>query len=266
MRLLKNFPQIKTHLLRFLPRFVILRFGLFEIKESLEFDRNRDIRDDIRKKYGFEGELLEIFASHNGHTVHKWHHYIPIYDTYFSRFRNNPVKFLEIGVSKGGSLEIWRKYFGPEAIIFGIDIDKSCSKFNGLAGEVRIGSQIDEVFLESVIFEMGGVDIVLDDGSHNMKDIVATISSIFPKLSLGGIYVIEDLHTSFWRRYDGGYHSKSNFFRFILEIVYDMHSTYHSCRSKHPSISNYCSSIHIHDSIAVFQKSEIFKPTHSRIP
>jgi hypothetical protein len=94
-----------------------------------------------------------------------------LYDRYFSPFRGRKTRFLEIGVNKGGSLQLWRKYFGDDAIIFGININPDCEKLNGLAGQVRIGSQIDRPFLESVIKEMGGVDIVLDDGSHHMQHI-----------------------------------------------------------------------------------------------
>lgn len=66
----------------------------------------------------------------------------------------NPLKLLEIGVSYGGSLRLWRKYFGPDAVIFGIDIDRKCSKFNGQDAQVRIGSQADRVFLEKTVAEM----------------------------------------------------------------------------------------------------------------
>ena len=76
---------------------------------------------------------------------------------------------------------MWRKYFGESAIIFGIDIDPSCAKFNGIAGQVRIGSQIDKIFLDSVISEMGGVDIILDDGSHHMNNIAPTFKHLFPQ-------------------------------------------------------------------------------------
>ena len=114
-----------------------------------------------------------IFWSHQGPIVHKWHHYLPIYERYFGLYRCKNPKFLEIGVSKGGSLAIWRTYFSPDATIFGIDIDPACMNSNGEHRQVRIGSQDDAKFLKSVVKEMGGVDIVLDDGSHFSKDIRA---------------------------------------------------------------------------------------------
>ena len=72
-------------------------------------------------------DLLQLYAENSDAQVHKWHHYIPLYDRYFSPYRNRPIRFLEIGVSRGGSLNLWRQYFGPAAVMFGIDINPDCS-------------------------------------------------------------------------------------------------------------------------------------------
>ena len=80
---------------------------------------------------------------------------------------------------------------------------------------------------------MGGVDIVLDDGSHQMKHVVKTLSFLFPKLNYDGIYMIEDLHSSYWSDYGGGYNSNKNFFKFTKELVDDIHHWYHSKKQKH---------------------------------
>lgn len=233
--------------------------------EDFAFDKSFDIKTDIQKKYHFNGDLLDIFIKNKGNAIHKWHHYIPIYDRYFSIFRGQKVRFLEIGVSEGGSLQMWRKYFGNQAIIYGIDIDPNCEKFNGIDGQVRIGSQDDANFLKTVINEMGGVDVILDDGSHHMKHILTTLKSLFPKLSNGGIYMIEDLHTAYWKDFGGGYQSKSSFFTFVSDLINDIHHWYHKNSLKHPSISSNCSGIHIHDSITVLEKSLIYEPAHSKI-
>jgi len=224
-----------------------------------------DVRRDVQEKYGHDSELLEIFTNNEGVVVHKWHHYIPLYDRYFSAFRGRQVRFLEIGVGEGGSLQMWRKYFGDDAIIFGIDIKPTCQKLNGLAGQVRIGSQADRGFLESVIQEMGGVDIVLDDGSHRTEHISTTLQSLFPHVRHGGLYMIEDLHTAYWTAWGGGYRAKGNFFGFVMDLVDDMHHWYHANALKHAAISNECSGIHIHDSLVVLEKNRVFEPAHSRI-
>lgn len=223
------------------------------------------VRKDIENKYKHKSDLLDIYTNNKGFMVHKWHHYIPIYDHYFSHFRGKKVKFLEIGVGKGGSLQMWRKYFGDDAIIYGIDINPECKKFNTEKQQVRIGSQIDETFLNSVIEEMGGVDVILDDGSHQMKHIPQTLELIFPKLSFNGIYMIEDLHTCYWKHYGGGFNSDDNFLNYTMDLVNDIHHWYHKEKVKHSIVSQYCSGIHIHDSIVVLEKSKNFEPTHSKI-
>jgi hypothetical protein len=228
-------------------------------------DATLDVKRDIQEKFGHDSELLEFFANNSGVIVHKWHHYIPLYDRYFSSFRGRKIRLLEIGVSKGGSLQMWRKYFGDDAIIFGIDINPRCEKLDGLDGQVRIGSQIDNAFLEDVVKEMGGVDIVLDDGSHHMEHIRYTVKYLFPHLNYGGLYMIEDLHTAYWKSFGGGYRSKRNFFRFVTDLVDDMHHWYHRKKLKQAGISNECSGIHIHDSMVVLEKNRVFKPVHSRI-
>ena len=229
-----------------------------------------DVAADISEKYGYDGPLLPIYAGHEGAVVHKWHHYIPLYDRYLSRFCGQPVRFLEIGVFRGGSLEMWREFLGPEAVLFGIDIDPDCAKFDGNAGQVRTGSQDDPAFLNRVIDEMGGIDVVLDDGSHRMEHIRASLDTLFPRLSLGGIYVIEDLHTAYFRNYGGtwredGYRGKHNFLRGLTGMIDDMHHWYHDLPEQVPALGGALSGIHIHDSFVVLEKNVAHRPVHSRV-
>jgi len=231
---------------------------------NFAFSQDANVKIDINEKYRYDGALLKFFSENSGPLVHKWHHYIPIYSRYFSRFRSTKVRFLEIGVSKGGSLTMWRNYFGEDAIIFGIDIDPDCAQYDNISGSVRIGSQIDEKFLKSVIEEMGGVDIILDDGSHHMNHIPKTLNVLYPFLSENGIYMIEDLHTAYWPSFGGGYRSKKNFFNMTRGLIDDMHHWYHGKSIKFPKISKECTAIHIHDSIVVLEKNKVFAPVHSQ--
>lgn len=195
--------------------------------KKFRFPEDGDVAADIRERYGFDGDLLEIYAENTGAKVHKWHHYIPIYDRYFSRYRSTKVKFLEIGVNNGGSLQMWRKYLGPDAVLCGIDINPDCSQYDGQSGMVRIGSQYDPEFLAAVVKEMGGVDVVLDDGSHRMHHIEKSLRVLFPMLNEGGTYMIEDLHTAYYPRFGGGFNAPANFFNTMRQMVDDMHSWYH---------------------------------------
>lgn len=209
--------------------------------------------------------IEKIFWGNKGRIVHKWHHYLPLYDRYFATFRNRPIRFLEIGVCKGGSLDMWRNYFGPEAIIFGVDIDPNCAEFDGKSAAVRIGSQADAGFLNRVVDEMGGVDIVLDDGSHQNAHIRKSFDALFPRLSEGGIYVIEDLHTAYWWTHGGGYRYSGNFLETIKTIIDDMHHWYHSRGQKIPAARDAVKGIHIHDSLVVLEKGAVSKPFHSKV-
>lgn len=223
------------------------------------------VREDISSKYDYDGDLLDIYAKNKGPVAHKWHHYIPIYARHFEQYRNTPVRFLEIGVNKGGSIQMWRNYLGPEAILYGIDINPRCAEYDGQSGQIRIGSQVDFDFLDSVVDEMGGVDIILDDGSHMMQHVRPTFEHLYPKLNSGGLYMIEDLHTAYLTGFGGGYRSPMNFFYFVNDLIHDMHDSYHEQGQGHPELSNHISGIHIYDSIALFEKQPVYPPKHSKM-
>ena len=72
--------------------------------------------------------LWQIFDSHDGKFIQKWDHYFPIYEAHLSHLVGKEFFFLEIGVGQGGSLQMWRKYFGPLATIVGIDHMPRCKK------------------------------------------------------------------------------------------------------------------------------------------
>ncbi len=127
-----------------------------------------------------------------------------------------PSRVLEIGVQGGGSLKIWRDMF-PEAEIVGVDIDASCKQHEGKNITVEIGDQEDVEFLE----ELGDFDIIIDDGGHTMKQQQVSFETLFPKLSKGGLYVIEDLHTSYWRQFSD---SDITTIEFLKSLVDDLHT------------------------------------------
>lgn len=181
-------------------------------------------------------ELASLFFNHDGYLIHKWTHYFAAYEEQLGSLRGGlthsdgtqrPVRLLEIGVSRGGSLELWRKYLGPSASIWGVDIDERCASLDG-EFNVRIGSQDDSAFLRAVVEEMGGIDVVLDDGSHVADHQRASFRTLFPLLSEGGVYGVEDLHTSYWRGHGGGYRRGGTFVEVAKGLVDDMHAWYHS--------------------------------------
>lgn len=144
------------------------------------------------------------------HKTDKWggHWYARHYDFHFGPLRDKPLTLLEIGVggyddprAGGESLRMWRDYF-PRATIYGLDIvDKSAHD------EARIrtvlGSQDDPALLERLSREAGGFDIVIDDGSHLCGHVIRSFEILFPLLNPDGIYVVEDLQTSYWPVFGG---------------------------------------------------------------
>lgn len=145
--------------------------------------------------------LYATFLDHTGRTIHKWKHYFPAYERHFGRYVNRPLTFLEIGCGLGGSLQMWKKYFGPHAQIIGVDIEPKCADYAEDQVAVRIGSQSDVEFLQTVLDEFGEIDIVLDDGSHRMADITASFRFLYSRIANDGIYMVEDLHTAYWEEY-----------------------------------------------------------------
>ena len=207
-------------------------------------------------------EIERMFLAHDGRLIHKWTHYLPIYEQLFARFRGTDVRFLEIGISQGGSLELWRKFFGIDARIAGIDIDDACR--NRVDPPIRafIGSQSDQAFLSEVVREFGRPNIVLDDGSHVASDQRTSFEMLFPHLEDGGLYVIEDTHTSYWgNEYQGGFRIKSTAIEYFKERVDDMHGWYHALPSD-AAIRDSVRSICFYESIIVIEKSNKLPPRH----
>jgi len=131
------------------------------------------------------------------------HNYMSFYETEFSSLKLEIRKILEIGVYKGASLETWSEAF-PKSEVWGIDIDPKTKKFEKDRIIVRVGDQTDENFLQSVVDEVGQFDIIVDDGSHFSEDQIKSLEFLFPYVSLGGLYVIEDLQTSYEKNFVRG--------------------------------------------------------------
>jgi O-antigen biosynthesis protein len=172
-------------------------------------------------------DLQRYFESNQGRLIHKWTHYFEIYDRHFSRFRNTDVHVLEIGVYHGGSLQMWRDYFGSRAKIIGIDIDPRCKEFEEEGIEIIIGSQEDPDFLAQIRSQYPRVDILIDDGGHTMRQQIVTFEQMFPHVCENGVYLCEDLHTSYWQGYQGGFRQSTNFIEYSKNFI-DSLNAWHS--------------------------------------
>jgi len=148
--------------------------------------------------------------------------FIQLYDQYFSPYRDWEINILEIGVDNGDSLRIWREYFS-KANICGIDINKK--DFTIENTDIFEGDQSDYKFLETLVNKYKNFDIIIDDGSHQAKHIISSFNFLFPYLNKGGLYVIEDLQTSYIPRYGGSRinlnkkNSSMNFLKSLTDSV-----------------------------------------------
>jgi cephalosporin hydroxylase len=199
----------------------------------------------------------EIFQSHTGRPSMKWGHYFKIYDTHFQRFRGNSPSVLEIGIRKGGSLQIWREYFGAGSRVIGVDIDPECRALEEDGFEVFIGDQGDPAFLLDIVEQVGPFDIVIDDGSHRMDDLRTSFATLFPILKSGGLYMVEDAHTCYMADFDGGYRKPGTFIENAKTIIDQMHAFYSEDHSSFApnALSVTVNAVHFYDSIVVIEKN-----------
>ena len=120
----------------------------------------------------------------------------------FNSYKNKNITFVEIGIANGGSLEIWKKYFGKSSRIIGIDINPECRIFEKDGYEIFIGNQSCPKFWKFFFKKVGNVDIILDDGGHtNLDQIITTLNTV-NKINDNGLLVIEDTHTSYSKEYN----------------------------------------------------------------
>lgn len=196
--------------------------------------------------------LYDFFMNKEHTGIDKWLHYYRIYDRYFSAYRGTDVVFLEIGVFKGGSLQMWSDYFGDKATIIGIDIDEKCKVYEQGNIKVEIGSQEDPEFWEYIKNKYPRVDILLDDGGHTMNQQIVTFDCMFPFISDGGIYMCEDTHTSYMDGFGTGYGGK-NFIDYSKKFIDDMHAYYSSVLEQNYN-TEAMYSVHYYNSIVVIEK------------
>ena len=209
--------------------------------------------------------LWSDVLSHDKRLINKWKHYFPIYERHFTDFVYKPVTFIEIGCGLGGSLQMWKQYFGPHARIVGIDINPQCKRFADDQIEIHIGAQQDPGFLQRVIDQVGIPDIVLDDGSHVMSHIVATFDFLYPKMLKNGMYLVEDLHTAYWEEYEGGLRKPANFIELSKNLIDELNAD-HSRGAMPPTEFTKCTTaIHFYDSVVVFERGAYTKKLATEI-
>lgn len=143
--------------------------------------------------------------------------YFQVYEDLLARYVGQAFTFVEVGVLNGGSLFMWREYFGPRARILGIDLNPEAVKWRDHGFEIVIGDQSDPGFWDAFYGAIGMVDVVLDDGGHTNAQQVVTAHKAIEHVRDGGLVLVEDVHASYLPEF--GNPSSHSFVSFATRMV-----------------------------------------------
>lgn len=146
------------------------------------------------------------------------HDYLRKYEKYIPFKRTDEIKILEIGVQNGYSVRTWKEYFFNSTIV-GIDIEPNCKKHQENRIYIEIGDQTDEEFLNTIVEKYGPFDLIVDDGSHVNSHVITSFKFLFDHLNKHGVYLVEDVSTSYWPYYGGGIKGENTSVEFFKNII-----------------------------------------------
>lgn len=186
----------------------------------------------------------------------KMEHYLEIYDELLAPWQDRDVRFLEIGIYKGGSIRMWQEFFGKGSSLTFLDIDPACQAMALPGTVVELGDQADPAFLERVGQSHGPFDLIVDDGGHKMHQQITSFRHLWPRLNDRGLYIVEDVHTSYWPGFGGGFREPASFIEFAKDLIDRMHSWYTEDDAGFPlhPLAREIGAIRFYDSLVVIEK------------
>lgn len=200
---------------------------------------------------------LERFFRRDDHRQTAKHpHYFDIYETYLARFRDKEVCLLEIGIAYGGSLQMWKNYLGEKAKIYGFDANNILVEPQI---ECFIGRQDDINSLRELKTKIPKLDVIIDDCSHISSFQKITFNELFWHLNDGGIYLCEDVFTSYltgYMDYEG--YTGGSFVDYMKDLV-DVMNQAECVRDPYKQFIGFVKNIHFYAGITIIQKG----PTNS---
>lgn len=152
-------------------------------------DAARDCEPNRLESY-FDGHI-------EGPGIFKWRHYFEVYERHLAKFVGRDVRVAEIGVFGGGSLAMWRDYFGEHSHVYGIDREPGCRIHAGPGIDVIVGDQASATFWQRFRAEVPCLDVVIDDGGHEPHQQIATLEGALAHIQPGGVYICEDVLGAF---------------------------------------------------------------------
>jgi hypothetical protein len=216
----------------------------------------------------------DYFYNHKRLFSHKIAHYFPLYHRHLKHLRKQAlsgerkIKILEIGVQNGGSLETWVNYFGKDNVsVYGMDVDPRCKEIekelhkDGSDVTVFIGDQSNRAFLGKCLAQMGGtIDAVVDDGGHQMDQQITSFEVLYPAVSInGGIYICEDVMTSYWTKWGGSPTAYSNpksgtFMEYIKRYIDHLMGFYFKHTNPKEAFTKSTLGMHFYDGMVIIEK------------
>lgn len=152
----------------------------------------------------------------------KGHNYLQYYERYLT-YSDAPYKIMEIGVQGGHSMQLWKTAF-PNAQIVGVDINPACKVYACNRVVIEIADQTNLGEMRSICAKYGPFDMIIDDGSHQSRDMRTTFCDLMPRdiaLAPCGWYVVEDLDCCYERFWGGGLKNEGSFVEFLKNHVID---------------------------------------------
>ena len=173
-----------------------LKTVLYRIRgKQFELSGGNQAQERPREVLSSPNPLAQFFESRQtGPGIFKWTHYFEIYHRHLSKFIGQSPNVLEIGIYSGGSLDMWRQYFGEEAQLYGVDIQPACRAYETRNTSIIIGDQGDHSFWKQAKKTIPALDVVIDDGGHLPEQQIVTFEALLPHLCPGGVYICEDIH------------------------------------------------------------------------
>jgi len=171
-------------------------------------------------------------ATERGPQVLKWPQYLPPYARHLAHLRGGrpKVRVLEIGINSGGSIFLWREFFGAERLEYvGIDVNPYAKYWNRYETEGRIrfvlGDGNNRTWLEGFAAESNSpFDVIIDDGSHDVVGQRAALAALWPILRPGGVFAVEDIHSSYIKEHGGGPGNPGNMVARAAELIDELHA------------------------------------------
>jgi len=208
-------------------------------------------------------ELEQYFLSNPGSLISKWKHYFKAYQRHLERFKDTDVVIVEIGVCHGGSLQMWKHFFGPRARVIGVDINPRSLQFEEEQISIIIGDQEDRAFLQSLRRQLPRIDILIDDGGHTMSQQINTFEELFPAISDEGVYICEDTHSSYWSSFGGGYCKPGTFIEYAKDKIDEINAFHNKQNTAGFEVTDFTKSVksmHFYDSLLVIEKGQRAAP------